>query len=78
MDLESLGGAAGAGIIGAILGVFGINRRVGKIEKDKQDKTVCDALHKSADDKFNTLIKGQEKLSDKFDNLNVYLRDHRQ
>ena len=77
MDLESLGSGAGAGLIGAILGVFGITRRVGKIEKDKQDKTVCDALHKSADDKFNILIKGQEKLFDKLDNLNVYLRDHK-
>ncbi len=77
MDLESLGGGAGAGIIGAILGAFGISRRVSKIEKDKQDKIVCDTLHKSVDDKFNILIKGQEKLSDKFDDLNNYMRDHK-
>jgi hypothetical protein len=77
MDLESLGGGAGAGLIGTILGILGINRRVSKIEKDKQDKVVCDALHKSADDKFNVLIKGQEKLFDKLDNLNVYLRNHK-
>ncbi len=77
MDLESLGSGAGAGLIGAILGVFGINRRVGKIERDKQDKTVCDTLHKAADDKFNILIKGQERLFDKLDDLNVYLRDHK-
>ncbi len=77
MDLESLGGGAGAGLIGTILGILGINRRVSKIEKDKQDRVVCDALHKSTDDKFDILINGQEKIFNRLDNLNDYLRDHK-
>jgi len=77
-DLETLGIGTGGGLIGAILGVFGINRRVNNIEKSKQDKTVCDALHKSADDKFNILINGQEKIFSRLENLNDYLRNHKQ
>ena len=77
MDFESLGGGAGAGLIGAVLGIFGINRRVNNIERLKQDKAVCDALHKSADDKFDVLINGQEKIFNRLDNLNDYLRNHK-
>ena len=74
-DLESLGGGAGTGIIGAILVAFGFGRRVNKLEESKQEKAVCNALHKSIDEKFDILIEGQGKLFDKFDKMNEYLRN---
>ena len=78
-DIESLGGGAGAGLIagifGAIASVLGINRRVNRVENDKQDKSVCNVVHKSIDDKFNILIEGQGKLFDKVDRMNEYLRN---
>jgi hypothetical protein len=77
LDLESLGGGAGAGLIGAILGIFGINRRINKIEDCKQDKSVCEATHKSIDEKFTILIDGQSKLFDKVDSINEYLRNQK-
>lgn len=77
LDIESIGSGVGAGLVGTVLGVLGITRRVNNIEKFKQDKTVCDVLHKSADDKFDVLIKGQEKLFNKLDDLNIYLRNHK-
>lgn len=76
-DIESIGSGAGAGLIGAILGVLGINRRMNKLEENKQEKSVCEILHKSADDKFDVLIKGQERLFEKVDDLNNYLRNHK-
>jgi len=74
-DIESIGSGAGAGLIGAILGILGINRRVNKVEDSKQDKSVCEAMHKGIDEKFGILIEGQAKLFDKFDGINEYLRN---
>ena len=74
-DIESLGGGAGTGIIGAILVAFGFGRRVNRLEDGKQDKSSCIPIHKSIDEKFDILIKGQEKLFDKFDRINEYLRN---
>ena len=75
MNIESLLGGGGTGIIGAILVAFGFNSRVNKIEDSKQDKSVCNAVHKSIDDKFNVLIEGQGELFDKVDRMNEYLRN---
>ena len=77
MDLESLGGGAGAGLIGAILGVLGINRRVNKLENAKQDKSICDSVHKGIDDKFKILVEGQKYVIERLDKLNEYIRNHR-
>lgn len=71
MDIESIGSGAGAGLIGTLLGILGINKKV----DGKQDKTVCDVIHKSINDKFTVLIEGQSKLFDKFDKMNEYLRN---
>ena len=75
MDLETLGTGAGSGLIGAILGVFGINRRVNKIEEQKQDKVLCETIHKGADEKFIILIEGQKRMFERLDNINDYLRN---
>jgi len=77
MDFESLGTGGIGGVIIGILTAFGINYRVKRIEENKQDKTVCSALHKSSDDKFEILIKGQEKIFNRLDNLNDYLRNNK-
>lgn len=76
-DIESIGSGAGAGLIGAVLAVLGINRRMKKVEDDKQDKSVCEVLHKSSDEKFERIIKGQDKLFEKVENLDNYLRNHK-
>ncbi len=75
MDLETLGTGAGSGLIGAILGVFGINRRVNKIEEQKQDKVLCETLHRGINDKFTVLIEGQRRIFERLDNINDYLRN---
>ncbi len=77
MDLETLGTGAGSGLIGAILGVFGINRRVNKVEELKQDKMSCETIHKGVNDKFIVLIEGQRRIFERLDNINDYLRNGR-
>lgn len=65
MDLESVGGGAGAGgVIATIFAILGINR--------KQDKSVCNVIHKGIDDKFDAILDivkeikdGQNKMWDK-------------
>lgn len=75
MDLESLAGGGGAGFIGAILGVLGLNRRMNKLEDGKQDKSVCDALHENIMTTFSDLKEGQRKIFDKIDDINTFLRN---
>ena len=74
-DLESIGTGFGTGIIGAILGVLGINRRVNRVEEGKQDKISCLPIHKGIDDKFIILIDGQKRIFERLDSLNDYLRN---
>ncbi len=47
IDLESLGGGAGAGLLGTLFGLFGINRRLDRVEESKQDINVCDERWKA-------------------------------
>ena len=77
MNIESLIGGGGTGIIGAILVAFGFSRRVSKIEENKQDKSVCEATHKGNDEKFNIIIEGQNKIWERLDSLNDYVRNQR-
>ncbi len=76
-DIESLGGGAGGGIIGAILVALGFVKRVNKLEDSKQDKVVCEAIHKGIEGKINTIIEGQNKIWERLDNLNDYVRNQR-
>jgi hypothetical protein len=66
MDIESLGGGVGAGFLASIIvavgNAFGFNRRMGKVEDEKQDKSSCLSIHKGNDDKFDAIIKGQDKI----------------
>jgi hypothetical protein len=41
MDFESMGGGAATGFITAVLTLLGWNRRLGKLEDNKQEKTDC-------------------------------------
>ena len=77
MDYETLGGGASGGILGALLAFFGFNRRINKLEDGKQDKDVCDPIHKSIDEQFKALIKGQDELKTEFRSLNEYIRNRR-
>ena len=74
-DIESIGTGAGAGLIGAILGVLGINRRVNKIEEQKQDKTLCEVIHKGIDTQFEDIKGGQRAIFEQIKNINEYLRN---
>ena len=74
-DLESIGGGAGAGLIGAILGAFGFNRRINKIEDFKQDKTVCKVTHKGIDEKFEIMVDLQKEIRERLDVLNDFVRN---
>lgn len=83
-DLESLGGGFGSGLIATIAGLLGINRKINRLEDAKQEKGICDAIHKSIDDKFCDIAEmrkeiktGQEKIWERLDNLNDYMRDRR-
>lgn len=77
MDLESLGGGAGAGgVIATILALMGVNR--------KQDKKVCEAVHHGIEDKFETIVdvmkemrEGQKKIWERLDNFNDYMRNQK-
>ncbi len=82
MDIESIGGGVGAGLIGAILGVFGINRRVSKIEEQKQDKSACIPIHKGIDEKFLIMVdiqreikEDQRTIRERIDSINDHLRN---
>jgi len=74
-DLESMGGGGISGLFIGIVTALGLKGKVDKLDDKKQDKTVCDAVHKSIDDKFGILIEGQGKLFDKVDKINDFLRN---
>lgn len=74
-DLESLSGGGISGLFIGILTAIGIKSRVDKLEDKKQDKSVCESIHKSIDEKFDRLIKGQDKIWERLDDLNDYLRN---
>jgi hypothetical protein len=69
LDLESLGGGAGAGILGSILAVFGFHRRMNRLEDEKQNRTVCNALHESIDKRLETLQNSIDHLTGRIDLL---------
>lgn len=74
-DIESFGGGGISGLFFGIITALGLKGKVEKLDDKKQDKSVCDVVHKSIDDKFTVLIEGQSKLFDKIDKLNEYLRN---
>ena len=81
-DLESIGGGFGSGIIGAFLGILGINRRMKKLENCKQDKTTCIPLHRGIDEKFTMIVdiqkairEDQKCIRERVDSLSDYLRN---
>ena len=77
MNLESVGFGAGGGIVVTILTALGWNRRMNNLEEKKQDRNVCEALHKSIDSQLGDLKKGQNAIFEKLDNINEFLRNHK-
>ena len=75
LELETLGISTGGGLIGAILGVLGINRRVNKIEEMKQDKTLCEVTHRGIDNKFSDIKESQKAIFEQIKSINEYLRN---
>jgi len=76
-DIESLGGGAGAGLIGTILGILGMNRenkrRITNLERNKQDKELCSAFHKGIEDKFGSIVEVQKDIQTELRSLNNHL-----
>jgi len=65
MDIESLGAGAGSGIIGTILGYFGISKRVDKIEVElekKLDKNTCAVCKDTHDDRLDRIENKIDRL----------------
>ncbi len=77
MDFESLGGGAATGFIASILTLLGWNRRLTSLEKEKQDKSFCEVMHRMSDVNFKALHYGQEKIFDRIDKINEFLRNQR-
>lgn len=77
MDIESIGGGAGAGLFGAILGYLGFSRRLNKLEDDKQDKNVCNALHENINIILGEIKTSQIKTFEKIDSINDFLRNNK-
>lgn len=75
MDLESIAGGGGAGIIGTILVAIGFGRRLNKVEDDKQDKTVCTATHEFIKTQFTDLKEGQKEIFEQLKGINHTLRN---
>jgi hypothetical protein len=65
MDLESISAGAGSGIVGIILGYFGISKRVDKIESElekKLDKNTCAVCKDSHDDRLDRIENKIDRL----------------
>lgn len=69
LDLESLGGGAGAGMFGSVLAVFGFHRRLNRLEDCKQNKAVCEALHDSIDKHLEIIQNSIDHLTERVDFL---------
>jgi len=76
-DLETLGIGTGGGLIGAVLGVLGINRRMNNIEKQKQDKSLCEAIHKGIDIQLVDIKESQKAIFEQIKDINDYLRNRK-
>jgi hypothetical protein len=75
LDYESLGGGAGAGILGSILAVFGFHRRLTRLEDCKQNKAVCESIHEVMDKRLETLQNSIDHLTTRIDFLINSRRD---
>jgi hypothetical protein len=76
-DLESLGSGGISGLFVSIITALGLKGKIDRLEDKKQDKSLCDTLHKSINEKFDLIIKGQDKLFEKIDGINDYLRNQK-
>ena len=74
-DFESGLGGGISGLFIGILTAIGLKTRVDKLEDKKQDKSLCDSIHKGIDEKFDRLIIGQDKIWQRLDTLNDYIRN---
>lgn len=60
MNLDTLGYGAGGGMLVALLGAFGIVRKVERLEdslSDKIDKAGCDRCSKASNERFESIDK---------------------
>ena len=74
-DFESLGGGGISGLFIGILTAIGLKSRVDKLEEKKLNKDVFVEFRKNVDEKFDRLIIGQDKVWERLNALNDYIRN---
>ena len=62
MNLETIGASAGSGIVGIVLGYFGISKRVDKIETDLDKKVAKDVCERCKEDQDRRLDRMENKI----------------
>ncbi len=62
MALEEIGVAGGSGLMGMILGYFGVSRRMDKFESDLDKKVAKDVCERCKEDQDNRLNRMEDKL----------------
>jgi hypothetical protein len=62
MDLESIGASAGSGIIGIVLGYFGISKRMDKMESDLDKKVAKEVCERCKEDQDKRLDRMENKI----------------
>ena len=69
MDFESLGGGAATGFVTAVLTLLGWNRRLGRLEDGKQDKTDCITAMKGHEGNINDIKEDVKYIRSRVDKL---------
>jgi hypothetical protein len=62
MDLESIGASAGSGIVGIVLGYFGISKRMDKMESDLDKKVAKEVCERCKEDQDKRLDRMENKI----------------
>jgi len=77
MDLESLLGGGGSGLVASIVAAFGFNRRLKNVESCKQEKTLCEQIHKGTDQRLDRIEQTQHDIFSELKDMNDYVRNRK-
>ncbi len=67
--LESLGSGGAGGVIGSILFILGWNKRMDRLQNDKQNKEDCKRIHDILSDDIKGMRVDVQHLTGRIDNL---------
>jgi hypothetical protein len=77
MDIESLLGGGGSGLVASIVAAFGFNRRLKYVESCKQEKSLCEERHKGTDKRLDRIEQTQHDIFSEIKDLNDYVRNRK-